>query len=1048
MTRDSANQIKIKRRQPAGELSAPAGATPPSLRDLTHSLAYVPGNALVADARGIIQYVNPHTLGALGYAPADMIGQPMTSFWDQPREFSLAIMTQLERDRFWRGEIKQKVKNGGNGRNQEDGWERVSLSMVQGADDAGSYIVKIGLPLDHVGPDTFEARFRQNEMDLQALMAATPFVISIYRLSDRKYVEVNRAFCQRTGHTREEALGRTAVELGLFKDLADREEYARVFERDGQVDDMEIQFVSKSGQIIDAVISARRIHFRGEMCGITSSMDVTDLRKAQRALLESEQLYRSLMEAAPDNVVLTRLSDGKIIHANPAFYQHSGWTPEESLGRTTLDLNIYANPGDRDKFIAILRKEGRVDSFQVPVHFKDGAIRYELWSARVIEIFGEQHLVVVTRDISELIATRKALEESERNYRTIMEASPNTISVSSLSSRRYVLVNEAFVRSTGYSRQEAIGRSAKDLNLFADPADTDRFLEAFILKGRVDGMELRFRRKDGTITESLLSARTIQYANEPCVLTLATNIGPLKETERALSEREANYRTILETAPYPIIITRRFDATFMEVNEAGCRRIGYRREEIIGKTAFDIDLYENMADRDHLLETLRRDGQVMGMEIRFRAKDGTPLENLVSVAPIKYQGEDCLLAITVDISQQKAAERALRRSEQKYRRVLMDMEEGYWEVDLKGNFTFVNDAEGRIYRCPAEKLIGKNYLEYTSSETAARNLQIFKAIYRTGVPAMLHDYGLVREDGSLAVVESSVSLQKDENGKSVGFFGIARDITEKKKVADELERYRQHLEEMVRERTQELESAQKELVKREKLSVLGQLTATVSHELRNPLGVIKSSNFFLMRKVGGHDPKIDKHFNRIEEQVNLCDLIVADLLEYTRGRNIALEDKPITAWLAPLIEQMSETENITIEKHLPATLPPVPHDQQKMRRACINLIENAAYAVRARAEAQAEAGVDYSPSICVTTSQADGMVVIEVRDNGVGMDEATREHAFEPLFTTRARGTGIGLANVQKIVSEHNGDVSLSSAPGQGTTVTVKLRCKSGSGSE
>lgn len=1042
MTKGRANQAKIKQCRPTSELPAPAGTTPPSLRDLTHSLAYVPGNALVADAQGVIQYVNPHTLDTLGYAPADMIGQPMTSFWDQPREFSLAIMTQLERDRFWRGELKQKLKDDGDGRNREVGWELVSLSMVQGADDAGSYIVKIGQPIDHGGPDSFEARFRQNEMDIQALMAATPYVISIYRLSDRKYVDVNQTFCQRTGYTREEVLGRTAVELGLFKDLVARKEFVRVFERDGQVDDMEIQFLAKSGRIIDAVISARRIFFRGEICGITNSRDVSDLRKTQRALQESELLYRSLMEAAPESVVLTRFKDGKVIHANPAFYQHSGWRPEECLGRTTLDLNIYANPGERDKFIEILRKEGRVDSFQMAVHFKDGAIKDELWSARVLEIFGEQHLVVVTRDISELMATRKALEESERNYRAIMEASPNSVAVSSISNRCYLLVNEAFVRNTGYSRQEAIGRNTRDLNLLADPGDADRFLKAFLAEGRVDGMELRFRRKDGTSTESLVSARTIQYAGERCVLAIATNIGPLKETQRALSEREANYRAILETAPYPIVITRLSEATFVEVNEAGCRRIGFRREEIIGKTVFDVNLYDNPADREHLLATLRRDGQVIGMEVRFRAKNGTLLENLISVARIKYQGEDCLLAITVDIGPQKAAERALRRSEQKYRSVLINMEEGYWEVDLQGNFTFVNDAESRIYGCPAGKLIGRNYREYISPETAAKTLPVFQAIYRTGVSAMLHDYELVREDGASAVVESSVSLQKDERGKPVGFFGIARDITEKKKVADELERYRQHLEEMVRERSQELESAQKELVKREKLSVLGQLTATVSHELRNPLGVIKSSNFFLQRKVGGNDPKIEKHFNRIEEQVNLCDLIVADLLEYTRGRNIALEDKPITAWLEPLIEQMAETENITIEKHLCATLPPVPHDPEKMRRVCINLIENAAYAVRARAEAKA--GEAYIPSICVTTSQADEMVVIEVRDNGIGMDEATREHAFEPLFTTRARGTGIGLANVQKIVLEHNGEVSLSSAPGRGTTVTIKLRGKSG----
>lgn len=1039
MSEDRANPSRMKRRRATRKGSSSTVPPPKSLQDLTRSFAYVPANVMVADTAGIVRYVNPQILEALGYDPAEMIGQAMISFWDQPEDVSRDILARLERDRFWRGKIRQKPNNRSDDHNR---WEQVSLSIVPGTAPGQACILQIGQPVDPGQDAVLAARLRQCEMDLRALMAATPYVISIYRLSDAKYLAVNRSFCQRTGYRREEVLGRRAVDLGLFKDPADLEAFVRAFERDGLINDMEIQFVSKSGEIIDAVISARPIQFQGEACGITSSMDVTDLRKTQRALQESELLYRTLMEAAPENIVLTRLVDGRIVHANPAFYQRSGWGPEECLGRTTLELGIYVNPEDRDRFVAILKKEGRVEGFQVPVHFKNRIPSVEMWSARVIEILGEPHLLVVTRDIGELIATREALEESERSYRTILEASPNAVSVSRLSDSICVLVNEAFARHTGYSREEVVGRRLQDLSLFENRADAERFGDTFLSLGRVDGMDLRFRKKDGTFTENLVSARSIRFGKEPCVLMLATNIDTLKATQRALSEREANYRTILETAPYAIMVTRLEDGTYLEVNDALCRTTGYRREEIIGKTVFELKMYKSDDDRQRMLEALRRDGRVYAMEFEFPDKDGRLSEYLFSTTPFNYQGEACLLSMTVDISRQKAAETALRRSEQKYRNVLMNMEEGYWEVDLQGRFTFVNDAECRIRRCPAEKLIGKKYQDFTSPETAENILQTFEAVYRTGAPAMLHDHEMIREDGSVAVVESSVSLQKDEIGRPVGFFGIARDITEKKKAVTELEHYRRHLEEMVRERTRELESAQNELVKRERLSVLGQLTATVSHELRNPLGVIRSSNFYLQRKVGTDDPKVDKHFKRIEEQVNLCDLIVSDLLEYTRGRTVALEQRPITPWLEQLIDQLAETQDLTIEKHFSQTLPAVPHDQEKMRRVFINLIENAAYAVRAMAEMQAKAGKAYQPGIRVTATESEEMVVIEVRDNGIGMDEATRQHAFEPLFTTRARGTGLGLANVQKIVAEHDGKVSLVSEPGKGTIVTVVLPCK------
>ena len=1030
-------QAKIKKSRLSRDVSSLGRSVPSSLEDITHSLAYVPANMLVANAAGIIRYVNPQTLATMGFEQGEMIGQAMTSFWDQSKEISQEIMAQLERDQFWQGEIKQKLKNPGDDQMGNGYWELVSLSMVPGANGTESFITKIGQPVDHGREDELEARLNESKLERQVLMDTTPYAISIYRLSDRRFLDVNRSFCRDTGYTREELLGRTAVELGLYKDLADREAYAKVFERDGRIDDMEIPFITKSGQTIDAVISARRTDFRGEACVITTSRDVTELKKTQRALEESELRYRTILEAAPDPITLTRLSDGKIVHTNSAFYQRTGWRPEDTIGRTTTELNIYANTEDREKFVDILQKEGQVDALQVQVRFKDGTTSYDIWSARVIEILGERHLVVVTRDVGQLLAIQKALVESERNYRTILETSPHPVAVSRLSDSQYILINEAFTRDTGYCRQEVVGQRVQDLNLFENQVDRDSFLKTFQSEGRVDGMELRIIRKDGSITESLISARPIQYGNEPCVLVMATNIDTLKKTQRALSEREANYRTILEMAPYSILITRHSDGVFLEVNQVCCRRIGYSREEIIGSTSYKLNLYPEPADRDRIFETLQREGQVTGMEIRFRAKDGTLLESLVSAASIKYHGEECLLSMVVDITEQKRTQRALEASEKTYRTILDTVPNSVTIARMSDKkYLLVNKAFCERTGHSREEAIG--------SDSTRLNLYVDRGD-RKRLYEMLSQKGLVDsmevafQNRKLAITHNLLSARPIEFNGEKCLLSVSTNIDRIKEMQSELEKYHKHLEEMVQERTQALESAQNELVKREKLSVLGHLTATVSHELRNPLGVIRSSNFYLQRKIGTKEDKIDKHFNRIEEQVNLCNLIIADLLEYTRGRRVSLEDSPITPWLEQVIEQLEETKGIAIEKHLSKTLTSIPHDQEKMRRVCINLIENAVQAVRARSEDHNKAENNYQPNVCVTTTQNENSVVIEVRDNGIGMDEKTREHAFEPLFTTRSRGTGIGLANVQKIVSEHNGEISLTSAPGEGTTVSVRL---------
>lgn len=247
------------------------------------------------------------------------------------------------------------------------------------------------------------------------------------------------------------------------------------------------------------------------------------------------------------------------------------------------------------------------------------------------------------------------------------------------------------------------------------------------------------------------------------------------------------------------------------------------------------------------------------------------------------------------------------------------------------------------------------------------------------------------------------------------------------------------LEEKVNERTRDLKAAQEELIKRERLSVLGQLTAIVSHELRNPLGVIRSSAYFLSRRLGLEDEKTGKHLQRIEQQVGLCDSIIGELLEYTRGTRSTTVQGEINPWLEEILDQMPPPGNVLVLRNLSPLLPPVSFDKEKLRRVVINLVENAIQAVVARDESSQEGGGTYRPYVRITTAIKGRGIKIVVEDNGTGMDETTARHAFEPLFTTRARGTGLGLAIVRKIVEEHGGEVSLESEPNVGTTVSFVI---------
>ncbi len=237
----------------------------------------------------------------------------------------------------------------------------------------------------------------------------------------------------------------------------------------------------------------------------------------------------------------------------------------------------------------------------------------------------------------------------------------------------------------------------------------------------------------------------------------------------------------------------------------------------------------------------------------------------------------------------------------------------------------------------------------------------------------------------------------------------------------------------------EPEQIEPQLLQRERLATLGLLTGTVSHELRNPLAVIRSSVFYVQRKLGNVDERVTKHLDRIEEQVTICDTIIEELLEYTRGRKPYSVAGDVNCWLAGVIEQVGVPNDVALKAELADGLPVVAFDPDKMRRVMDNVVENALQAIEARKGSLGEQAEGYRPQVTIATTEDAGNVLIAVSDNGIGMEPETIRRAFEPLFTTRARGTGLGLAIVKKIVDEHGGSIGLASRPGEGTTVRICL---------
>jgi len=220
-----------------------------------------------------------------------------------------------------------------------------------------------------------------------------------------------------------------------------------------------------------------------------------------------------------------------------------------------------------------------------------------------------------------------------------------------------------------------------------------------------------------------------------------------------------------------------------------------------------------------------------------------------------------------------------------------------------------------------------------------------------------------------------------------------------------------------------------ELLKTERFSVLGQLTATVAHELRNPLSAIKNTTVALRQMSASQQIDLERPISRIERSIGRCDRLVADLLEYTKKRDLNLQPMAIDQWLGEVLDEQRLPDGVSLVRELSAGNAQVGIDADRFRRVIINLIENAAQAMQEQ---------DRERTIRISSAAAGGAEVI-ISDTGPGIAPEVLPRVFEPLFSTKSFGTGLGLPTVKQIVEQHGGTVEVTSQVGVGTTVRIKL---------
>jgi len=376
------------------------------------------------------------------------------------------------------------------------------------------------------------------------------------------------------------------------------------------------------------------------------------------------------------------------------------------------------------------------------------------------------------------------------------------------------------------------------------------------------------------------------------------------------------------------------------------------------------------------------------------------------------------------IGERETAQASLKESEERFRDFAESASDWFWEQDDKLRFTFVSrgspdgGGDGVIGKTRAELV-----LEGRHFGLPEELWQVHEQTLKERRPYANLRFQRMSADGKVHHISVSGRPIFDADGSFRGYRGTGRDVTSE--IAVELE-----LASRVEERTAELRKAQSDLLRNERLSTLGQLTATVAHELRNPLSAIRNTVFAMKEAVQNAGLNLERPLSRVERNIQRCDRIITDLLDFTRMRNLNCTKLEADAWLDEVLNEQRLPEGIAMKRELRAPAHRLSFDPERMRRVVINLIENAA---------QAMTDTTHERTISVSTrGGADGWE-LAIEDTGPGIPPDVLAKVFEPLFSTKSFGTGLGLPTVRQIVEQHGGKVDIVSNPGKGTRVVVSL---------
>jgi PAS domain S-box-containing protein len=644
---------------------------------------------------------------------------------------------------------------------------------------------------------------------------------------------------------------------------------------------------------------------------------------------------------------------------------------------------------------------------------------------------------------NELQGKIQALEESEQRLHTVIQNLTEGLVVSDMEGQLLVW-NQAALDLHGFANlDEALLKLPQFGDIFELAHLDGSVLEigewplARVIRGeRLHNLEVRIRRLGSDWNRIFSYGGTlVREANG----TFAAVVTMTDITDGKLAQERASQLASIVESSSDAIIGKNLDGVITSWNQSAQELYGYSAEEVLERPISFLAPPEFSDEIGTILERLRRGESIDHFETERMTKDGKRLRVSLTISPIKEKSG----AITGwstsarDITQRKQAEEALQSSEIRYRRLFESALDGILILSGdSGKIVDVNPYLIQMLAYPKEELLGKQLWEIgTLKDIAASKASFLELQARDYV--RYDDLPLESSKGKVFHVEVVANGYIEDEHRVVQC--NIRDITERQMAQEDLRQTNQRLESAVAElhaKTHELATMTQQLWQASKLATMGELAASVAHELNNPLATISLHTELLADSLAPDDPD-RQPLLVIDQEVGRMATLVSNLLAFSRRSHQQLSTLDICDELTSTLDFIQyhlRGNNIDIAKDYASGLPTVQGDREQLRQVFVNLITNASDAMPRGGTLKVRGRTGAMPA----GGQA---VVIEFSDTGTGIQTGDLPRLWEPFFTTKpeGKGTGLGLAICRRTVEEHRGTIEIETGPGKGTTVRITL---------